>query len=212
MKKLIALAVLALLSLPALAAAPFTEGVEYVRLPAPQPVETGAKIEVREFFWYGCPHCYTLEPVLEKWQKTLPKNAQFVRTPAVFNERWAVHARAYYAFEALGLTAKLHGPLFRALHADKRQLFDVDSLATFVASQGGNRQAFLDAYNSFGVQSNVNRAAQAGQAYGLESVPTLMVDGRYMTSASLTGSNERLPEVLNFLVKKAAGERRASKK
>ena len=212
MKKRIGLLAFAALFLSSLASAQFLEGVEYTRVNPPQPVETGAKVEVREFFWYGCPHCFTLEPVLEKWQHAMPKNAQFVRTPAVFNERWAVHARAYYAFEVLGITAKMHAPLFRAMHVDKRPLFDAESLAAFVAEKGGDRKAFLDAYNSFGMQANVNRALQAGRAYKLESVPTLVVDGKYMTNANIAGSPERLPQVLNFLIKLAAQERAAANK
>jgi len=211
MRALIRLVLFALLFLPLSGQAQFLEGVEYTRV-APQPVETGRKIEVREFFWYGCSHCYALEPSLEKWLKNLPKNAQFVRTPAVFNEQWAVHARAYYAFEALGITAKMHYPLFHALHAEKRPLNTADSLAALVAEKGGDRTAFLDAYNSFGMQANLNRALQAARAYNIESVPTLIVDGKYMTSANIAGGYDKVPQVLDFLIKKAAAERSAPKK
>ena len=211
MKAFIRPALFALLLLPFSGQAQFLEGVEYTRI-TPQPVETGAKVEVREFFWYGCSHCYSLEPSLSKWLKTMPKNAQFVRTPGIFNERWAVHARAYYAFETLGITAKMHGALFHALHADKRPLNDADSLAAFVAEKGGDRKAFLDAYNSFGMQANLNRATQAGRAYNLESVPTLIVDGKYMTNANIAGGFDRVMQVVDFLVKQAAAERAATKK
>jgi protein dithiol oxidoreductase (disulfide-forming) len=210
MRSLIRPALFALLLVPLVGQAQFLEGVEYARV-RPQPVETGSKVEVREFFWYGCSHCFALEPFLEKWLKTLPKNAQFVRTPGVFNERWAVHARTYYAFEALGITEKMHYPLFQALHVDKRPLFDADSIAAFVAEKGGDRKAFLDAYNSFGMQANVNRAIQAGSSVGLESVPTLIVDGKYMTNANIAGGYDRVPKVLDFLIKMAAAERAAKK-
>ncbi len=211
MRKLIGLPLFALLLLPLAGQAQFLEGVEYTRV-SPQPVETGSKIEVREFFWYGCSHCFTLEPSLEKWLKGMPKGAQFVRTPAVFNEQWAVHARAYYAFETLGITAKMHSALFHALHAEKRPLNNADSLAAFVAEKGGDRSAFLDAYNSFGMQANLNRATQAGRAYNIESVPTLIVDGKYMTNANIAGGYDKVPQVLNFLIKKATAERSAAKK
>lgn len=211
MKAFIRPALFALLLLPFSGQAQFLEGVEYTRI-TPQPVETGAKVEVREFFWYGCSHCYSLEPSLSKWLKTMPENAQFVRTPGIFNERWAVHARAYYAFETLGITAKMHGALFHALHADKRPLNDADSLAAFVAEKGGDRKAFLDAYNSFGMQANLNRATQAGRAYNLESVPTLIVDGKYMTNANIAGGFDRVMQVVDFLIKQAAAERAATKK
>ncbi len=211
MRSLIRPVLFALLLLPYSGQAQFLEGVEYTRV-SPQPVETGSKVEVREFFGYGCPHCYTLEPFLDKWQKTLPKNVQFVRTPAVFSEAWAVHARAYYAFEALGITAKMHYALFQALHDEKRVLNNADSLAAFVAEKGGDRKAFLDAYNSFGMQANLSRATQTGRAFNLDSVPTLIVDGKYMTNANIAGGYDKVPKVLDFLVKKAAAERTAPKK
>jgi protein dithiol oxidoreductase (disulfide-forming) len=211
MRKLIGLSLFVLLFLPLAGQAQYLEGVEYTRV-NPQPVETGSKIEVREFFWYGCPHCFSLEPVLEKWLKNLPKNAQFVRTPAVFSERWAVHARAYYAFEALGITAKMHPALFYAMNVEKRPMNDADSIAALVAEKGGNRQAFLDAYNSFGMQASLNHATQLARAYNIDSVPTLIVDGRYMTNANIAGGYDKVPLVLDFLIKKAAAERSAPKK
>jgi thiol:disulfide interchange protein DsbA len=211
MNKLIGLAVSALLLLPVPGRAEFLEGVEYQRVPA-QTVETGARIEVREFFWYGCPHCYALEPFLEKWIKTMPKNAQFIRTPAALNDRWKVHARAYYAFQTLGLTARLHGPLFSAMQVDKRPLSDVDSLAAFVAEKGGDRKAFEDAYNSFGVQAAVNHALQVARAYQIESVPTLIVDGKFMTNANIAGGHDQVLEVLDFLIRKSAAERQSRKR
>lgn len=210
MKKLCTVALFVLFGLPVVATAQILEDVEYKRI-LPQPIETGAKVEVREYFWYGCSHCYTLEPFLEKWLKTLPKNAQFVRTPGVFNERWAVHARTYYAFEALGITGKMHNALFRALHVDKQPLFDTQSIAEFVGKNGGDAKAFLDTYNSFGVQASLNRAVQAARGVGLESVPTLIVDGKYMTNANIAGGYERVPAVLDFLIKKAAAERAGKK-
>ena len=106
----------------------------------------------------------------------------------------------------------MHSALFHAMHVDKRPLTDVDSLAAFVAEKGGDRKAFLEAYNSFGMQANVNRAMQAGRAYNIESVPTLIVDGKYMTNGTLAGGLERLPQVLDFLIKQAAAERAAAKK
>jgi thiol:disulfide interchange protein DsbA len=211
MRSLFRTALFALLLLPLAGQAQFLEGVEYTRL-TPQPVETGSKIEVREFFGYSCPHCFSLEPAIEKWLKTMPKNAQYIRTPAVFNERWAVHARAYYAFETLGITATMHYALFHALHADKRALNDAESLAAFVAEKGGNRAAFLDAYNSFGMQASLNRALQSARAFNIDSVPTLIVDGKYMTNATLAGGYDRLMQVVDFLVKKSAAERSAPKK
>jgi thiol:disulfide interchange protein DsbA len=211
MRALIRLSLFVLLFLPFASQAGFLEGVEYTRV-NPQPVETGSKIEVREFFWYGCPHCFHLEPSLEKWLKTQPKNAQFVRTPAAFSERWSVQARAYYAFEALGITGKMHPALFYAMQVEKRPMNDADSIAALVAEKGGNRQAFLDAYNSFGMQASLNHANQLAHAYNIDSVPTLIVDGKYITNANIAGGYDKVPLVLDFLIKKAAAERSAPKK
>lgn len=207
MRKLLALVVIAFaFAAPAAPAQNFLEGVEYETI-RPQKVETRDKIEVREFFWYGCSHCYTFEPHLQKWLKRKPANAQLVRTPAVFNQQWAIHARAYYAFEALGITDKVHEPLFAALHVERRRLMDADSIAAFVTEKGGDKKAFLEAYNSFGVQASVNRAEQVGRAYAIEGVPVVFVDGRYMTNATLAGGYDKLTEVIDFLVRKAAAER-----
>lgn len=211
MKKWFAVVLFALFTLPVGAFAGITEGVEYTRIPIAVPVETGKKIEVREFFWYGCPHCFDLEPTLEHWVQQMPRNAQFVRTPAVFNERWAVHGRAYYAFEMLGITNKMHGALFNALHVEKKPLYDAESLAAFVAEHGGDRKAFLDAYNSFGMQQTISRAAELARSYGIDSVPVLFVDGKYMTNASMAGGFDKIPGILNELIRKAAAERARKK-
>jgi len=207
MKKWLALIAGSFLLFSPVYAADFLEGVEYQRLSHPQPVETGKNIEVREYFWYGCPHCYVLEPHLEKWLKTKPANAHLVRVPGVFNERWAIHARTYYAFEALGLTSKLHRKLFDGIHAQKQPLDDPAMIADFVKDNGGDRKAFLDTYNSFGVQASVGRASRAAQAINLQSVPALVVDGKYITNANIAGGYDKVPAVLNFLVKLAAAER-----
>jgi thiol:disulfide interchange protein DsbA len=211
MNKFIGVVVAVFLAFPLAGQAEPLEGVEYTRV-VPRPVSTGAKIEVREFFWYGCPHCYALEPYVERWLRAMPKNAQFVREPAVFSEPWAVHARTYYAFEVLGLTGKLHRALFDAIQVDKRKLYDAESIADFVAEHGVDRAAFLNAYNSFGVAGSVNRARMDGRAYGIDGVPTLIVDGKYMTSANIAGGHDKVFEVVDFLIKKAAAERDARKR
>jgi len=212
MIKFIARILVVLLWLPLVASAQYLEGVEYQTLANPQPVDTGAKIEVREFFWYGCPHCFALEPYVEKWLRNEPKNATFVRTPAALNERWAIHARAYYAFQVLGLTAKLHRAFFDAIQVDRQPLFDPESIADFVAKHGGDRTAFLNAYRSFGVDSSVLKANQLARAYNIDSVPTVIVDGKYLTNATLANGPEHVMDVVNFLVHKAAAERAARKR
>lgn len=199
------------LAIPA-GAADFQEGVDYVRLPQIQPVETGNNVEVREVFWYGCPHCYDLEPALNKWLKTKPANAQFIRMPGIFRKTWEAHAKAFYAFEALGVTNKLHTPFFNALHGQNLPLNDEDAIAEFVAKQGLDKDSFKRAYNSFQVDARIRNAIQMGQRYGVEGVPTMIVDGKFRTDGVMTRSHERLMQVVDHLVKKAEAERKKLRK
>jgi len=189
-------------------AADYIQGKQYVVLDPAQPVDTGKKIEVRELFWYGCPHCYHLEPELNRWLKAMPSNTEFVRMPAVLRSSWAPHARAFYTFEALGVTAKLHDKLFDAIHKDGRHIDDLKGLADFAAENGVDRKLFTETYNSFGVDSEVRKAQVMGRNYQADGVPTIIVDGKYRTTASMAGSHPVLIKVINFLVKKAKAERK----
>ena len=198
---------LAFLLAPLSAWAEYTEGVEYIAI-RPQPVETGSKIEVREFFWYGCPHCYHLEPGLTAWRKTLTSKAEFVRSPAIFRETWGVHARAYFALQTLGVSEKLDSAVFKAIHEQDRPLDSEKSLTAFVVEQGVDGKRFSDAFHSFSMENSLKRAVELQKAYGITSVPTLVVDGRYITSPSLAHGNEAVLKVLDFLVNKAAQERK----
>lgn len=211
MKKALYSLIFLLCFAPAAQAANYLEGIEYDRLPAPQPVETGKQVEVREVFWYGCPHCYTLEPHVQRWLKTKPANAEFVRMPGILRDSWEPQGRAYYAFEALGVTEKLHPLFFKAIHEDRQSLNDEASIAEFVARHGVDKDAFRKAYRSFSVDASVKNAIRLGERYGLDSVPTIIVDGKYRTSAGKTGSYEALMEVVDFLVQKSAAERKSKK-
>lgn len=182
---------------------------DYRTLPVSQPVQAASdKIEVREFFWYGCPHCYALEPRIEAWLKHKPDNVEFVRTPATAG-RWLVHAQAYYAFAALGASERTHAALFRAIHEQNRQLDNVAALADFAAEQGIDPGKFRDAFNSFGVRTQLERAKQINAAFQVTSVPAFAVDGKYVTSAAMTRGEQRLFPVLEELVRLAAKNRRA---
>ena len=210
MKRLF-LALVLLLPLPLAAAPAYVEGRHYLELALPQPTETGNKIEVREFFWYGCPHCYDLEPAIEAWLKKLPRQAQFVRTPGV-GGRWLIHARAYYAFESLGVLNRTHTAFFAALQEQKRPLGDETSLAQFAAENGVDREKFRQAFNSFGVRLKLDKARQMNMEMGVSSVPTLAVDGRYVTSPTMAGGDPQMLKVVEFLIQKVARERKAGTK
>lgn len=182
------------------------QGRDYVALKTPQPVDTGSKIEVREFFWYGCPHCYSLEPTLQNWVKRKPANVEFVRTPGAA-PHWLVHAQAYYAFAALGATERTHSAFFRAMHEQNRRLDNEQALAQFAQEQGIDAAKFREAFNSFGVRTNVEKAKRLNQAFQVASVPMVAVDGKYLTGPSMTGSDEGFVKVLDQLVAQAARER-----
>jgi len=196
-----------LMLFPVLTRAEFTEGRQYMQVPFPTAVETGNKIEVREIFWYGCPHCYVLEPGLTHWLKKLPANAQFVRTPATAAPNWQIHAQTYYTFEALGAMEKLHGAFFKAVQDQKSGLNEEKGIADFVASHGIDRKKFTEAFNSFGVRLKLEKAKQVNQDLNINSVPTLVVDGKYLTSAAMAGGEEAMFKLLDQLISKAAKER-----
>ncbi len=192
------------LSAAAQSAAP-QEGNQYVRLKNPQPVETGKKIEVIEFFSYGCPHCGELEPFLQSWLKTMPADVQFRRIPVMFQERWIPLAKIYYTLEALGEEARLSPEVFSALHAKGLSLWQDKTFFDWAASHGLDRKKVEDMYNTFGIGGKVNRARLAAQAYQVQSVPLVVVDGKYVTNR--VGSHSAMPPLIDALVAKARAER-----
>lgn len=187
-----------------LSAAP-TEGFEYQRIDVPVPTETGSKVEVLELFWYGCPHCFHLEPTLEKWLKTKPANAEFRRLPAVLNDNWAIHAKVFYTAETLGVLEKLHTPLFQAYHEQNNKLKDEAAIRQVFVANGVKAEDFDRAFNSFAVDAKVRRARDLSQRFGIDGVPAIIVNGKYRTSATLTGGHQQTMEVVNFLIAKEGG-------
>lgn len=185
------------------------EGVHYQVLANPQPTETGDKVEVLELFWYGCPHCFKLEPFVEKWSEHVPEGAEFRRMPAIFSKVWALNAQGYYTAEALGILDKVHRPMFDAIHVQKQKLFDEAALARFFVQQGVNREDFIKTFRSFAVKTKTNRAGVMTRRYGITGVPAIIVNGKYRTGVSMAGGEEQLWEVVNALIEK---ELAASKK
>ena len=162
----------------------------YTTLPSALSIENPGKVEIAEFFWYGCIHCYNLEPALDAWLPKLPADAYFRRVPAVFNERWAHDATIYYAFEALGLLGKLHRPFFDAIHKDRLKTDNPAALGEWLAKNGLDPRKFDATMKSFGVQSKTKRAAQLTAASRIDGTPALMVQGRYTISTEQGGSRE----------------------
>jgi thiol:disulfide interchange protein DsbA len=179
----------------------YKEGTHYSRV-TPQSTSSGDKVEVLEFFWYGCPHCNVFDPILEKWVKSKPDNTVFNRVPAVFRPEWKVHARAYYALEIMGVIDKYHSKIFKAIHKDKKRLDRLDSITDFLVAQGINKEEFLGTYNSFSVDNMVRKAIKQLQGYKITGVPAMAVNGKYLISGQQAGSYENMIRIVNYLVKK----------
>ncbi len=198
MKRFVPIA-LALLFASAPAAA-LEWGKDYVEVPAqPTSVKRG-QVEVLEFFWYRCPHCFHLEPELNAWTKKLPKNVVFKRVPGVLNESWIPLTRAFYALEAAGYLEKLHDDVFHALHVEGLDLNPPGAFLDWAAKKGADRKKLADAYNSFSVDTKVMRAQQMTREFKLNGVPAFVVNGKYTTSAYLTGGNPQTFKVLDELI------------
>lgn len=199
MKKLLVGLVLALTIPLAFAQQAFVEGRDYDRVAAEIPQE-GDKINVTEVFWYGCPHCFRFEPYANRFKASLPDDVDFVQQPSVLNPRWAEHARTYYAIEMMGIKDSFHEAFFNALHLQRERLFDVDAIAAFVADQGHDAAKFKELYFSFPVETMLRKNMKKEQRYGHRGVPAVIVNGKYLVSASKAGSNERMIEIMNFLI------------
>jgi thiol:disulfide interchange protein DsbA len=201
MKKIVALLALLLLAPPGFGAA-FKEGVQYKTLATPQPTENPDKIEVRELFWYGCPHCYHFEPELQAWLKHKPADVDFVRMPAVLGPSWALLARGYYTAQLLGVLDKIHEPLFDHIHKERKFIRNAAQLKAFFEKQGVSAADFDKTFNSFAVVTRTNRAKDVRTLYETDGVPTLIINGKYKTTGTMAGGNQQMLKVVDFLVAK----------
>lgn len=175
-------------------------GKDYIEIKPARATAAPGKVEILEFFWYGCPHCYQLEPELLVWSKKLPRNVVLVRQPAVLGESWMTLTQAYYALDSVGEIPRLHGSLFNALHNEGRRFNSPESVVTWAATQGVNPDKLKAAFQSFGVYTKANRAKQISQEYRLEGVPALIINGKYLTSPSMAGSYAGVLRVADELI------------
>ena len=200
MKKLL-IALMLFTSFNVFAADP-QSGTEFDRTAQTIPSETPNKIEVIELFWYGCIHCYQMDPIIAAWVKKLPSDVVFRRVPGLPRADWAPMAKAYYAMEDLKLSEKLHTPLFDAIHKQK-VLNPTDEVATidWISKQSGlDRKKVEEAFKSFSMNNKLNRAAQFFRASGATGVPGIIIDGQYITSSTMAGSNEQALKVADYLI------------
>ena len=177
------------------------EGYDYRLVKPSQPVESAKKFEVVEFFWYGCPHCFHFEPVLEPWVKKLPTDVAFRRIHVAFRDDFVPHQRLYYSLEALGKLPELHKKAFDAFHVQNRPMNNAEQIADWASQNGLDRKSFLDTYNSFSIVAKCSRGKQESDAWKINGVPALGFQGKYLTSASIIGGpNEKVIEVADRLL------------
>jgi protein dithiol oxidoreductase (disulfide-forming) len=195
-------------------------GVDYRTLTTPQQTDAGDKVEVTEFFWYNCPHCHAFDPALTAWVKKQGDNIVFKRVPIAFRPSFVPQQRLYYTLESMGKTEELHRKIFQAIHTERQPLDTDTQITDFVVKQGIDKQKFIDTFNSFAVQSKTRRATQMQEGYKIDGVPTIAIDGRFITSPSIVGAN--IPtqaeaslqaptlQVMDWLVAKAAKEHKGT--
>jgi protein dithiol oxidoreductase (disulfide-forming) len=180
------------------------EGKNFVRLTQLVPTSVAAdKIEVIEFFWYGCPHCNAFEPALDAWSKKLPADAVFHRVPVAFRpEPFVAHQRIFYALESMGLVESMHRKVFYGIHHDHRRLDKPEEISAFMAQSGVDAVTFMQAYSSFTTQTKLRQADQLVNGYMIDGVPAIGVHGRFYTSGPLAGDNEKSLLVADALMQR----------
>lgn len=183
------------------------EGSDYRLLRVPAPLESTDRIDVLGFFWFGCPHCHTLEPALKAWASRLPADAAFRKVHVPWRDQLQ---QLYYTLEALGKTA-LTDKVFAAIHLEKANLQSVQQMAEWIGRQGVSEKVFMEAFESFGVRTRMRRAAQLAEAYRLEGVPAIGIGGRFLTAPSMAGSNTQALEVADQLIEMERRARRTPK-
>lgn len=181
-------------------ASAYQPGKDYSVIPRPVKTADPSKIEVVEIFWYGCIHCFRLEPEIEDWIPTLAEDVDFVRMPAIWAEVMNLHAAMLYANEALGLTDQLHSAIFKEMNVERNQLASEAAILKFIGKQGVDEEKYRRAMNSFGVSSQVLQAKSKMGAYGVRGTPEIVINGKYKLSTSMSGSHERMLKIADALI------------
>ncbi|MDH5736953.1 MAG: thiol:disulfide interchange protein DsbA/DsbL [Gammaproteobacteria bacterium] len=178
------------------------EGKHYDVLPVPIRQRYPDKIEVTEYFSYGCPHCFQFDPMISRWKADLPEDVIFNRTPAIWNPDYQVLAQAYYTAEALGILEKVHVPMFQAIHVDRKNLADAQAMAGFFQRFGVDPTDFVKVFKSFGVRSAMQQAEARGRSYRAQGVPAFIINGKYLVEGRHTGSNTSMLPIVDRLIEK----------
>jgi thiol:disulfide interchange protein DsbA len=181
---------------------PLEAGKTYVQLASPVAVAEPGKIEVVEMFWYGCPHCYAFEPTINPWVEKLPADVHFVRIPAMFGGPWDAHGQLFLTLEAMGVEHKVHNAVFNAIQKEGKRLTDPNDMAEFVATQGVDKDKFLQTFNSFAIKGHIAKAKELAKKYEISGVPTMIVNGKYRFDLGTTGGPEQTLNVADQLIAK----------
>ena len=181
---------------------PLVAGETYVELSNPVPVAEPGKIEVVELFWYGCPHCYSFEPVINPWAEKLPADVHFVRIPAMFGGPWDAHGQMFLTLEAMGVENKVHSAVFNAIQKDRKPLTKPEEMAEFLATQGVDKDKFLATFDSFAIKGQIVKAKELAKKYEVSGVPTMIVDGKYRFDLGTAGGPEQALNVADQLIAK----------
>jgi thiol:disulfide interchange protein DsbA len=200
--QLLSVAALGGLPLAARAQGGPVEGQNYVKLNQPVPVPANGKVDVVEFFWYGCPHCNAFEPFLDAWSKKLAPDVNFHRAHVAFSALHETHSKIFYTLETMGLVEQMHRKVFAAIHVQHKRLDKENDIEAFMTENGVDGKKFTDIFKSFAVQTKVRQAKQLSDAYKIDGVPAMGVQGRYWTNVGMGGSQEGALRVVDFLVQK----------
>jgi thiol:disulfide interchange protein DsbA len=187
------------------------EGTDFRMVQPPQPVESGNKIEVLEFFQYSCPHCYAFNPDLEAWRKKLAADVEYKRIHINWDNSTLPHTKLYYSLEQLGKLNEVHDKVFNAIHVGKKRMLDTNEIADLMAANGIDRKQWLEIFNSFSIATKSSKAMQTWRAYKIDGTPALGCDGRYVTSPSMTGTRSGSLAVMDYLIQRSRSERTAKK-
>lgn len=183
-------------------AAGYVAGQHYETLPFPVKTRDPQVVEVVELFWYGCPHCFRLEPSVESWKANMPDGVSFEQVPAVLGRSWEPHARAFWTAKALGVQADIHQPLFNAIHLERKRMVRDGDIRELFARFGVDEAAFNAQWRSFGVESRLKQTESRITAYGINGVPAFIVNGKYRVTETTAGGQAALFDVINYLIEK----------
>lgn len=197
-----------LLILAALTVSRTTHAAGFETIDPPQNTSVPDKVEVLEFLWLGCPHCYALEPSMEAWEKTKPEYVHFVREAPPLNPSWENHSRGFYAAQLLGIEHEFVAAMFEAIHEKKKPMRDKKKIAALAATLGADEKKFLGTMDSFVVEGKLKRSVDLAQKAGISSVPSVIINGKYRTSTSISGGHEGVIAAIN---ERSAFEKEAMK-